>query len=56
MKILHWRDKYGNEGHGEPIDDRVCDVNVDYLKTERHDGTHHWAESVPEQNNSEETQ
>ena len=56
MKILHWRDSNGNEGHGEPIEDRICDVKVDYSNVKYRDEIYHWAEEVPEQNNSEETQ
>ena len=53
MKILHWRDRNGNEQHGEPIDDIVCDDNAEYSNTKYAGKIHHWTEYVPEQNNSE---
>ena len=35
MKILCWRDKEGRTGHGEPIEDELCDSWAEYMNGPR---------------------
>ena len=35
MKILCWKDKEGRTGHGEPIEDELCDAEVKHMNNTR---------------------